>query len=112
MFLPGRDRRAEHILARSDRKERPMPFEVPPLPYDYKALEPHIDEQTMRLHHDKHHAAYVNNLNAALEPSPELQKLSIEELLASLNKVPEGVRAKVRNNGGGHFNHTIFWEMM
>jgi Fe-Mn family superoxide dismutase len=89
-----------------------MAFTLPPLPYDYKALEPHIDEQTMRLHHDKHHAAYVNNVNAALEPHPDLQKLSIEELLANLNKVPEAVRTKVRNNGGGHFNHTIFWEMM
>ena len=89
-----------------------MAFTLPPLPYDYKALEPHIDEQTMRLHHDKHHAAYVNNVNAALEPYPDLQKLSIEELLANLNKVPETARTKVRNNGGGHFNHTIFWEMM
>ncbi|HEX7336599.1 MAG TPA: superoxide dismutase [Gemmatimonadales bacterium] len=89
-----------------------MAFTLPPLPYDYKALEPHIDEQTMRLHHDKHHAAYVNNLNAALEPHTDLQKMPIEELLANLSKVPEAVRAKVRNNGGGHFNHTIFWEMM
>ena len=89
-----------------------MAFTLPPLPYDYKALEPHIDEQTMRLHHDKHHAAYVNNLNAALEPHPDLQKKSIEELLASLDKVPEAIRTKVRNNGGGHANHTIFWEMM
>lgn len=89
-----------------------MAFTLPPLPYDYKALEPHIDEQTMRLHHDKHHAAYVNNLNAALEPHSDLQKMPIEELLANLSKVPEAVRGKVRNNGGGHFNHTIFWEMM
>jgi superoxide dismutase, Fe-Mn family len=89
-----------------------MPFTLPPLPYDYKALEPHIDEQTMRIHHDKHHAAYVNNLNAALEPHPDLQKKSIEDLLANLNQVPEAIRTKVRNNGGGHANHTIFWEMM
>ena len=89
-----------------------MAFALPSLPYDYKALEPTIDEQTMRLHHDKHHAAYVNNLNAALEPHPDLQKKSIEELLTSLDKVPEGIRTKVRNNGGGHANHTIFWEMM
>jgi Fe-Mn family superoxide dismutase len=89
-----------------------MPFTVPPLPYDYNALEPYIDEQTMRLHHDKHHAAYVNNVNAALEPHPDLQKKSIEELLTSLDKVPEAIRPKVRNNGGGHYNHTIFWEMM
>jgi Fe-Mn family superoxide dismutase len=89
-----------------------MPFTVPPLPYDYKVLEPHIDEQTMRIHHDKHHAAYVTNLNAALESHPDLQKKSIEELLTGLDKVPEGIRAKVRNNGGGHYNHTMFWEMM
>ena len=89
-----------------------MAFTLPPLPYDYKALEPHIDEQTMRLHHDKHHAAYVNNLNAALEPHPDLQKKSIAELLTSLDKVPEAIRAKVRNNGDEHANHTIFWEMM
>ena len=89
-----------------------MAFALPPLPYDYKALEPTIDEQTMRLHHDKHHAAYVNNLNAALKPYADLQKKSIEELLTSLDKVPEAIRPKVRNNGGGHANHTIFWEMM
>ena len=89
-----------------------MAFALPSLPYDYKALEPTIDEQTMRLHHDKHHAAYVNNLNAALEPYADLQKKSIEELLTSLDKVPEAIRPKVRNNGGGHANHTIFWEMM
>jgi Fe-Mn family superoxide dismutase len=89
-----------------------MAFTLPPLPYDYKALEPHIDEQTMRLHHDKHHATYVNNLNAALEPHPDLQKKSIEELLANLDKVPEAIRTKVRNNGGGHANHSSFWEMM
>src|SRR5512144_1912386 len=89
-----------------------MAHSVPPLPYDYNALEPHIDEQTMRLHHDKHHATYVNNLNAALEPHSDLQKKSIEELLANLNQVPENIRTKVRNNGGGHANHTIFWEMM
>jgi superoxide dismutase, Fe-Mn family len=89
-----------------------MAFTLPPLPYDYKALEPHIDEQTMRLHHDKHHAAYVNNLNAALEPHPDLQKKSVEEILANLTQVPEAIRTKVRNNGGGHANHTIFWEMM
>ena len=89
-----------------------MAFTLPPLPYDYKALEPHIDEQTMRLHHDKHHAAYVNNLNAALESQPDLQNKSIEVLLAMLDRIPEAIRAMVRNNGGGHANHTIFWEMM
>src|ERR671919_1660990 len=89
-----------------------MAHSVPPLPYDYNALEPHIDEQTMRIHHDKHHAAYVNNLNAALEPYPDLQKKSIEELLATIDSLPEPVRKPVRNNGGGHANHTMFWEMM
>jgi Fe-Mn family superoxide dismutase len=89
-----------------------MAFSLPPLPYDYAALEPHIDEQTMRIHHDKHHGAYVNNLNAALEGKPELQNKSIEELLGNLNAVPENIRTAVRNNGGGHYNHTMFWEIM
>ena len=86
-----------------------MAFTLPPLPYDYKALEPHIDEQTMRIHHDKHHATYVNNLNAALEAHPDLQSKSIEELLASVDKLPEAIRTPVRNNGGGHANHTMFF---
>ena len=89
-----------------------MAFTLPPLPYDYNALEPHIDEQTMRIHHDKHHAAYVNNLNAALEPHADLQKKSVEELIANLDALPEAIRTPVRNNGGGHVNHTMFWEMM
>jgi len=89
-----------------------MAFEVPPLPYDYSALEPYIDTQTMHLHHDKHHGAYVSNLNAALEKAPELQKLSAEELLKGLENVPEAVRAAVRNNGGGHVNHSMFWKIM
>ena len=89
-----------------------MPFSLPPLPYDYTALEPHVDEQTMRIHHDKHHAAYVNNLNAALEGETALQGLSIEQLLRDLSKVPEAKRTAVRNNGGGHYNHTMFWESM
>jgi Fe-Mn family superoxide dismutase len=89
-----------------------MAFTLPPLPYDYNALEPHIDEQTMRIHHDKHHQAYVNNLNAALEGNAELQKKSIDDLIADLEAVPEAIRTAVRNNGGGHHNHTIFWEMM
>ncbi len=89
-----------------------MPFSLPPLPYDYAALEPHVDEQTMRIHHDKHHAAYVNNLNAALEGHPELQAKSLEELLGNLAAVPEAIRTAVRNNGGGHLNHTMFWELM
>jgi superoxide dismutase, Fe-Mn family len=86
--------------------------ELPPLPYAYNALEPHIDEQTMRIHHDKHHAAYINNLNAALEKTPDLQKKSIDELLRGINTVPEDIRTAVRNNGGGHANHTMFWEIM
>lgn len=89
-----------------------MAFTLPPLPYDYAALEPHIDEQTMRIHHDKHHNAYVTNLNAALEAHPALQSKSIEQLLTDLDAVPEAVRTAVRNNGGGHYNHTLFWEWM
>jgi Fe-Mn family superoxide dismutase len=89
-----------------------MAFELPPLPYDYAALEPHIDEQTMRIHHDKHHATYVTNLNAALENQPHLQGKSIEELLRDINSVPENIRTAVRNNGGGHANHTMFWEIL
>ncbi|MFO7245296.1 MAG: superoxide dismutase [Thermaerobacter sp.] len=89
-----------------------MAHELAPLPYDYNALEPHIDEQTMRIHHDKHHAAYVNNLNAALEGHPDLAALSIEELLRGIDRVPEAIRTAVRNNGGGHANHTLFWEIM
>jgi len=89
-----------------------MPFTLPPLPYDYNALEPHIDEQTMRIHHDKHHAAYVNNLNTALESQPQLQSKSLEGLISSIDALPEAIRTPVRNNGGGHWNHTFFWEIM
>ena len=89
-----------------------MAHEVPPLPYDYNALEPHIDEQTMRIHHDKHHAAYVTNLNAALEKHPALQQKSVEDLIRGINSVPEDIRTAVRNNGGGHVNHTMFWQIM
>lgn len=89
-----------------------MAHMLPPLPYAYTALEPHIDETTMRIHHDKHHAAYVNNLNAALEPHAALQAKSIDELIANLDAVPETIRTAVRNNGGGHHNHTLFWELM
>jgi len=89
-----------------------MAFEVPPLPYDYSALEPYIDEETMHLHHDKHHQAYVNNLNAALEKYPDLQSKSAEDLIRDLNSVPEDIRTAVRNNGGGHVNHSMFWEIM
>ncbi len=89
-----------------------MAFELPPLPYAKEALEPHIDAQTMEIHHDKHHNAYVTNLNKALEGHPELQSKSLEELLKSLDSIPEGIRAAVRNNGGGHANHTFFWQIM
>jgi Fe-Mn family superoxide dismutase len=89
-----------------------MAHEVPPLPYEYNALEPHIDEQTMRIHHDKHHAAYVNNLNAALEKHSQLQQKSIDELLRGVNSLPDEIKTAVRNNGGGHANHTMFWEIM
>ena len=89
-----------------------MAYEVPPLSYAYNALEPYIDEQTMHLHHDKHHAAYVTNLNAAIEKHPELGKKSAEELLRHLSSVPEDIRTAVRNNGGGHVNHTMFWQIM
>ena len=89
-----------------------MAHEVPPLPYDYNALEPHIDEQTMRIHHDKHHAAYVTNLNAALEKAPNLQQKSVDDLIRGISSVPEEIRTAVRNNGGGHVNHTMFWQVM
>ena len=89
-----------------------MAYEVPPLPYDYAALEPHIDEQTMHLHHDKHHAAYVTNLNAAIEKHPELGNKSAEDLIRDLNSVPDDIRTAVRNNGGGHVNHSMFWQLM
>ena len=89
-----------------------MPFTLPPLPYPTNALEPHIDAQTMEIHHGKHHAAYVNNLNAALEKAPELQGKSLDDLLKNLNAVPESVRTAVRNNGGGHWNHSMFWQIM
>ena len=87
-------------------------FTLPPLPYAYDALEPHIDTLTMQIHHDKHHAAYVTNLNAALQAAPEFFNKSIEEIIANLDAVPESARTAVRNNGGGHINHTFFWEIM
>ena len=89
-----------------------MAFTLPPLPYPTDALEPHIDKQTMEIHHGKHHAAYVNNLNAALEKHPELQSKSVEDLLKGINTVPEDIRTAVKNNGGGHANHSMFWEIM
>lgn len=87
-------------------------FELPPLPYDYNALEPYIDEQTMHLHHDKHHQAYVTNLNTALEGQSQFANLSVEDILRRINEVPENIRTAVRNNGGGHANHSFFWQIM
>jgi len=89
-----------------------MAYELPPLPYDYAALEPHIDELTMRIHHDKHHGTYVTNVNNALANHPELAALSVEALIGDLGRVPEDIRTTVRNNGGGHANHTFFWQIM
>ena len=89
-----------------------MAHTLPPLPYPSDALEPHIDKQTMEIHHGKHHNAYVTNLNAALEKHPELQSKTVDDLLKSINSVPEAIRTAVRNNGGGHWNHSMFWQIM
>lgn len=89
-----------------------MAFTLPDLPYAHSALEPFIDEMTMQIHHGKHHAAYVTNVNKALESAPELASLSVEELLRNINRVPDAIRTAVRNNGGGHANHMLFWEIM
>lgn len=89
-----------------------MKHELPKLPYDYNALEPYVDEQTMNIHHTKHHQAYVNNLNAALEKHPELFDTTLLELIKDLDSVPEDIRTAVRNNGGGHLNHSMFWTLM
>ena len=89
-----------------------MPYQLPPLPYAYNALEPFIDEETMHIHHDAHHQAYVNNLNGAVEKHPELFERSPEDLIRNLQQIPEDIRTVVRNNGGGHVNHTMYWEIM
>src|SRR5512132_3363747 len=89
-----------------------MAHVLPPLPYDFAALEPTIDTQTMQIHHDKHHQAYVTNLNAALDKHPELHNKSLDDLVKNLNAVPEDIRMAVRNNGGGHWNHSMFWQIM
>jgi Fe-Mn family superoxide dismutase len=89
-----------------------MAFELPPLPYDYSALEPTIDTQTMQIHHDKHHGTYVTNLNNAIAGNSSLESMSAEDLIKNLDQVPEDKRTAVRNNGGGHVNHTMFWEIM
>lgn len=89
-----------------------MAHQLPALPYAFGALEPHIDAMTMEIHHDRHHQAYVNNLNNALQNAPEFQEMELESLLRSLDRVPESIRTAVRNNGGGHWNHSLFWEIM
>jgi Fe-Mn family superoxide dismutase len=88
------------------------PYSLPQLPYPYDALEPYIDKMTMEIHHTKHHQAYINNLNSALEKYPEFHNLELEEILKNLNELPEEIKTAVRNNGGGHYNHTLFWEIM
>ncbi len=89
-----------------------MPHTLPALPYDFAALEPHIDAQTMQIHHGKHHQAYVNNLNGALDKHPELHQKTLEDVLRNINTIPEDIRTVVRNNGGGHHNHSLFWTVM
>ncbi|MEX2104949.1 MAG: superoxide dismutase [Bacilli bacterium] len=89
-----------------------MAFELPALPYEFNALEPHIDAKTMEIHHDRHHATYVNGLNTALEGHADLQNKSLEDLLRGINSVPENIRTAVRNHGGGHHNHSLFWEVI
>ncbi|GIW66799.1 MAG: hypothetical protein KatS3mg095_0697 [Candidatus Parcubacteria bacterium] len=88
------------------------PYSLPILPYDYDALEPYIDKMTMEIHHTKHHQGYINNLNSALEKYPEWQNIELEEILRKLNQLPEDIKVAVRNNGGGHYNHNLFWEIM
>ena len=105
MLLPGRENQ-------QDDRRTTVAYELPPLPYDYAALEPHIDEATMKLHHDKHHQAYLTNLNGAVEKHPELGKKTPEELVSDLARIPEDVRKVVQNNGGGAVNHTMFWQIM
>jgi superoxide dismutase, Fe-Mn family len=99
-------------MAQQAQKEGLVAHVLPPLPYPFDALEPYIDKMTMEIHHDKHHGGYVNNLNKALESAPNLQSLSVEQLLAKLDSVPENIRTAVRNNGGGHMNHSMFWKIM
>jgi Fe-Mn family superoxide dismutase len=89
-----------------------MAYSLPPLPYAFNALEPHIDEQTMQIHHGRHHQTYVTNVNNALQNHPDLAALSVEDLIKDLSRVPENIRTAVRNNGGGHANHSLFWEIM
>jgi Fe-Mn family superoxide dismutase len=97
---------------RTFNSENPMAYELPPLSYPFNALEPHIDAKTMEIHHDKHHQAYITNANKALEGHPDLAAKPVDELLADLNKVPESIRTVLRNNAGGHSNHTFFWKVI
>ena len=103
---------SQKIIKNAEKGQQAYPFSLPKLPYAYNALEPYIDTQTMEIHHDKHHQKYVDELNAALKDHPELHKKSLEELLTHLDQVPESIRTAVRNNGGGHYNHTFFWHCM
>src|SRR6267143_7275184 len=107
--LAGKDSDLEANLMM---EEKPVAFTVPPLPYPFDALEPHIDAKTMEIHHDKHHGAYVTNLNKALEGHADLQSKSIDDLLQNLDSIPDNIRTAVRNNGGGHWNHSLFWTLM
>ncbi len=100
------------VVPAASAAEQGEPFSLPPLPYPYDALEPHIDARTMQIHHTGHHAAYVRNLNAAVAKHPDLARKSVEELLADLNALPTDVRTAIRNNGGGHANHMLFWQIM
>src|SRR5438045_8098567 len=110
LLLGSRVRRGAYLCGRERPKGDGMPYELPQLPYDYDALEPTIDEQTMRIHHGKHHQAYVDNLNKALEGT-EFADRPLEQVIADLDAIPDDKRAAVRNNGGGHFNHTLFWQI-
>src|SRR5580658_7887326 len=101
-----------HPLQSERRRISPMAYELPALPYDYNALEPFIDSETMHLHHDKHHQTYITNVNAALANHPDLAAKTVDDLISDLNAVPEDIRGVVRNNGGGHSNHSMFWTFM
>jgi len=106
------NRRAHSAIHVSAQDAPDGPFTLPELPYDYAALEPHIDTLTMQIHHDKHHATYIANLNKAVADHPDLQEMSADDLIVNLDSVPEAIRGAVRNNAGGHVNHTMFWEIM
>ena len=103
---------APQLKTQKAQPEQAQRHMLPPLPYEYAALEPHIDAQTMQIHHGKHHQAYVNNLNAALDKHPELFQWTLEDLLRKINQIPEDIRTAVRNNAGGHHNHSLFWTIM